>query len=158
MEYLVAFKEIAVGCSALAAAYFAYKGLSTWQRELKGKSEYLVAKDVLRAVYEVNEAFKHVRNPAIYQYEYPKDMIDARGDLLSQHRHAGTDHVYQNRWRILSEAFRKLEEQHIKALVELGLENQEVIVPLRKCRVRLQLAIQLVTCNLSAISSIEGND
>ena len=38
--------------------------------------EYQLAKDVLRLVYKVEEAFRHVRNTAIFGYEYSKDMAN----------------------------------------------------------------------------------
>jgi len=135
-------KDIAVGFSALCAAYFAYQGLSTWRTELKGKSEYQIAKDVLRAVYKVREAFKHVRGPAIYQYEYPESMTDTSGHLKAEHRYEGNSHVYEQRWKVLHEAFVALEECHLEALVEWGSDYQDIIVPLRACRVNVQIAIQ----------------
>ena len=68
-EYISAIKDVLIGLSALFAAIFAYMGLTTWRKELKGKSEYQIAKDVLKSVYRVRDAFKQVRHPAIYQYE-----------------------------------------------------------------------------------------
>ncbi|WP_345986983.1 hypothetical protein WCX18_07360 [Sulfurimonas sp. HSL1-2] len=135
-------KDIVVALSAAGAALIAYKGLSTWQRELKGKSEYQLAKDVLRSAYKVREAFKHVRNPAIYVYEYPEDMLDQIGQLKKEHRYAGTAHVYEVRWKKLDEAFAELEEKNLEALVEWGSEHQDTIVPLRKCRAELLIALQ----------------
>ncbi|MHA7879225.1 MAG: hypothetical protein ACX931_05525 [Saccharospirillum sp.] len=135
-------KDIAVGLSAVFTAFFAFKGISTWRAELKGRSEYQIAKDTLRAVYRVREAFKHVRGPAIYGYEYPEEMTNTQGHLKNEFKHAGTAHVYEKRWKVLHEAFVDLEKCHLEAMVEWGSEYQDVIVPLRKCRVDVQLAIQ----------------
>lgn len=135
-------KDILLGLSAAAAALFAYLGLSAWKRELKGKSEYQLAKDVLKSVYRVREAFKHARNPAIYQYEYPEDMTDHFGHLKREHRYEGTAHVYEKRWEIMAKAFQDLEEYHLDAQVEWGSEFQNKIVKLRTCRVNLMIAIQ----------------
>ena len=140
--WISAAKDILLGISAAAAALFAYLGLSAWKRELKGKSEYQLAKDVLKSVYRVRDAFKHVRNPAIYQYEYPADMTDYHGHLKREHRHEGTAHVYEKRWEIMAKAFQDLEEYHLDAQVEWGSEFQDKIVKLRSCRVSLMLAIQ----------------
>jgi hypothetical protein len=117
-------------------------GLSAWREELKGKSEYQLAKDVLKSVYKVREAFKLVRNPMIYQYEYPEGMRDHHGHLKHEHDYEGTAHVYEKRWDKLAEAFGELEEHHLAAQVEWGPEFQEVIVKLRSCRVELLIAIQ----------------
>jgi len=141
-EWLTNLKDIAVGLSAATATYFAYQGLDTWRRELKGKSEYQLAKDVLRSVYKVREAFKYVRNPAIYSYEYPEDMTTNTGYLVQEHKADGTLHVYQERWKRMDDAFKELEELFLKALVEWGSEYQDVILDLRKLRGELLVDIQ----------------
>lgn len=53
-----------VALAAAFAAVSAYLGIRTWRAELKGKSEYELAKDLLKAVYKVREAFYHVRHIA----------------------------------------------------------------------------------------------
>jgi len=140
--WIAAAKDIVVALAAAAAAVFAYLGLSAWRKELKGKSEYQLAKDVLKSVYKVREAFKHVRNPVIYQYEYPENMRDHHGHLKREHNFEGTAHVYEERWKKMAEAFGELEEHHLAAQVEWGPEFQEVIVKLRSCRIELLVAIQ----------------
>jgi hypothetical protein len=141
-EWIPIVKDIVVAISAGGVAYIAYKGLGTWQKELKGKSEYQLAKDVLRSVYKIREVFKHVRNPAIFGYEYPEDMTDHTGHLKNECHYEGTAHVYETRWKKMDEAFIEIEEKNIEALVEWGSEYQDVIIPLRKCRGELLMAIQ----------------
>jgi hypothetical protein len=135
-------RDVLVGASAAAAAYFAYLGINAWRRELKGRSEYQLAKDVLKAVYKVREAFKIVRNPATFSYEYPEEMVGPHGTLEHAHDFEGTAHVYQKRWEYMSTAFRELEDLHLIAQVEWGPQHQDVIRKLRECRVELQIAIQ----------------
>ncbi|MGD0653640.1 MAG: hypothetical protein ABSA16_04795 [Thermoguttaceae bacterium] len=64
-EYITLAKDIILAISALAAAFIAWRGLATWRKELKGKSEYEIAKQVLKAVYKVREAFKIARNSGV---------------------------------------------------------------------------------------------
>ncbi len=141
-EWIQSTKDIIVAISAGGAALIAYKGLDTWHKELKGKSEYQLAKDVLRSVYKVREAFKHVRNHTIFGYEYPKDITERSGHLKQEHRYEGTAHVYETRWKIMDEAFSELEEKNLEALVEWGSKFQDTIIPLRRCRSELLVAIQ----------------
>jgi hypothetical protein len=115
---LTAATDVLVGSSAASAAVFAYLGLNTWRKELKGRAEYESAKTVLKSVYRVREAFKHVRNPFIYQYEYPPHMTDRTGHLKQEHDYDGTAYVYENRWKKIDDAFRDLEEHHLAAQVE----------------------------------------
>lgn len=140
--WVAAVKDVLLGLAAASAAIFAYLGLSAWQKELKGKSEYELAKRVLKAVYRVREAFKTVRHPAIYQYEYPEEMRDFHGHLKPEHDYEGTLRVYEKRLEKMDEAFKELEELHLEAQVEWGPEYQDVIVNLRRCRSELLLAIQ----------------
>jgi len=141
-EWIPVVKDIVVAISAGGAAVIAYKGLGTWQRELKGRSEYQLAKDVIRSVYKVREAFKHVRNPVIMGYEYPKDMTTHSGHLKDELRYEGTAYVYETRWKKMDEAFSELEEKNLEALVEWGSDYQDTIVALRRCRGELLMAIQ----------------
>lgn len=135
-------KDIFVGLSAFLATIFAYLGLTTWRKELKGKSEYQLAKEVLKSVYKVREAFKQVRNPAIFQNDYPEEMLDINGSLKTEFEYSGTAHVYEKRWEIMNQAFRELEEYHLEAQVEWGAEFQNVILPLRSCKGDLLVTIQ----------------
>lgn len=141
-EWISVVKDIVVAISAATATLIAFKGLGTWQRELKGKSEYQLAKDVLRSVYKVREAFKQVRSPMIMGYEYPEEMRSHTGHLKEEYRYEGTLRVYEERWKSMADAFKELEEKYLEALVEWGSKYQDTIIPLRKCRGELLMAIQ----------------
>ena len=141
-EWISAIKEIIIGLSAVLATIFAYIGLNTWRKELKGKAEYQLAKDVLKSVYKVRDAFHHVRNPAIFAYEYPEEMRDYSGNLKPEKDYEGLHYVYEKRWEKMNEAFKELEEHHLNAQVEWGPEFQNVIINLRSCRAELLVEIQ----------------
>lgn len=128
--------------TAIVAAGLAFYGLRTWRLQLKGTAEYTLAKDVLKAVYRVREAFKHVRNPAIYSYEYPEAMRSPSGHLKSEFNVEGTAHVYEERFKMLNDAFRTLEDRTLDSQVEWGADYADVIVPLRKCRAELLVTLQ----------------
>jgi hypothetical protein len=141
-DWVSAGKDILVGLSAVTATFFAYSGLNAWKKELKGKAEYQLAKEVLKSVYRVREAFKIVRNPSIFQYEYPEEMTGPFGHLESEHNHEGTAHVYDVRWKEMAKASIELEEYHLEAQVEWGSEFQDVIIELRHCQRKLLITIQ----------------
>lgn len=134
-------KDIILALAALATACIAYNGLSTWKKELKGKSEYTLAKEVLRAIYQVREGFKHVRDPLMSGYEYPKDTIGPNGMLIPEKEYEAFSHAYDKRWEVLKNALMELEEKHIEAQVEWGPENQAKIIGIRKCAKQLQFII-----------------
>jgi|GEM_PF-1875345 len=128
--------------AALFAAGCAFLGLKAWREQLKGSAEYTLAKDMLKAAYGVREAFIHVRNPFIRAYEYPENMRDPSGHLKDEFRAEGTGHVYEERFKVFSKAFRILEDKVLDAQVEWGDDYTTVMPPLRQCRVELMLALQ----------------
>jgi hypothetical protein len=128
--------------TAVTAATLAFVGLRTWRLQLKGTAEYTLAKEVLKAAYRVREAFKHVRNPAIFSYEYPESMREETGHLKDQFRAEGTAHVYEERFKVLNDAFRVLEDRTLDAKVEWGSHFAVLIMPLRKLRAELLMAVQ----------------
>ena len=90
--------------TTICANSLAIYGVNKWRTEVLGKARLQAAQDVLRALYRVREAFKHVRQPAIYMYEYPPDMADGLGHLKNENRAEGTRHVYAKRFEKLDEA------------------------------------------------------
>lgn len=127
---------------ALIAAALAYAGLQTWRLQLKGTSEYTLAKEVLKAAYRVREGFKHVRNPAIFGYEYPESTREENGYLKDACRAEATAHVYQERFKVLNESFQLLEDHTLDAQVEWGIKFSTLIMPLRKLRAELLVSLQ----------------
>ena len=132
-------KDAVISLSAMTAAIVAIFGLRAWRNELKGKSEYKLAKDLLKSVYNVRDGFLHLRNPAIYSYEYPEIVEDDGSVKIDQ---SDKDYVYEKRWKILDEAFSELESFHLDAQVEWGALYNEKITAMRKCRSKLLLEIQ----------------
>lgn len=83
---------------AVYAATVATKGLTTWNRQLKGGVEYDLARRILKCTYRLREAFKGVRNPVMFPNEMPTVPEDvARPLSVEQKRHYGRAAAYQNR-------------------------------------------------------------
>lgn len=140
--WITAAKDVVFGGSAALAAYFAYLGLSTWRDELKGRAEYQLAKDTLKAVYKVRDAFKHVRNPVTFISEYPEHLVGPTGPQNPKDQHEAQVYAYQQRFQKLDDAFQELEDLNLDAQVEWGPEFSHVIEKLRRCRVDLLMAVQ----------------
>jgi len=84
---------------AFYAARIANKGLNTWNRQLKGGSEYDLARRILKCTYRWREALANVRNPLITSEEQPSPSPEKAKDMthleLSEY---GVATAYQNRW------------------------------------------------------------
>ena len=131
-----------IALCALLATRFAYLGIKTWKKQLIGSSRYQKAKEVLKAVYNVRNIFRDVRNPLIYHYEYKKEFLNGIGQPKSDKDYEITLHIYDSRWKFLSKAFAELENLHLEAQVEWGKEYAEKIYSLRKCYNKLNHALE----------------
>lgn len=67
-------KDIVIIGAAIVGAYVALAGLNTWRKQLRGKSEYELAKKVLRQIYEYRQALESVR----FGFFSPEEMERAR--------------------------------------------------------------------------------
>lgn len=141
-EYTKIIQNVVVSACALSTAIIALIGYNKWKKELKGKSEYEKAKEVLKAVYKVKRGFSIVRNPMMFSYEYPEHIRDNPGHAEGNDRYEAIAHAYEKRWKHLNDAFQELEDLNLDAIVEWGSEFSEVIVPLRKCKGELLVCLQ----------------
>ncbi|MEJ0089595.1 MAG: hypothetical protein WDM80_07620 [Limisphaerales bacterium] len=126
----------------LLASLSLFLAFATWRKELKGKSEYQKAKDILKAVYRVKNGFMVVRSPWMDSSEYSKECFDENGHLKKGMEFEGQLYAYQTRMKNLEEAFAELESQTLDAQVEWGKEFVGVIIPFRLYRHQLVMAIQ----------------
>lgn len=139
--WISAAKDIVFGGSAAFTAYFAYRGLSAWREELKGRAEYQLAKDILKAVYRVREGFRHVRNPGMFAYEFPEDLQEESARLDPENRQRAIGYAYKKRFEVLDESFKELKDLSLEAEVEWGPELNEATEKIRACRGELLTTI-----------------
>lgn len=141
-EYTKVAQNVIVSICAMVTTAIALLGYSKWKKELKGKSEYEKAKEILKAVYKVKHGFSIVRNPAMFAHEYPEAIRDKPGPPQGNDRYEAIAFAYENRWKQLDLAFRELEDLHLDAIVEWGSEFSEIVVPLRNRRAELLVCLQ----------------
>lgn len=61
-ETIATISDIVLAVSALVGAIVAVCGLSTWRHELHGQADFALARQVMRAVYEIRNRFGQIRN------------------------------------------------------------------------------------------------
>ena len=91
-------------------------GLFTWRRQLRGTSEYEVAKKAILKTYEVQQALQTVRNPMLY---LSKEEVEAGRRLEEEQR------IYSERMTYLNEKWAELQTIRLEAKVIWGKEAQE---------------------------------
>jgi len=120
--------------AALVAAGVAVYGIMQWKLQLRGKTDYEIARRYLRASLKVRDAMKFVRNPFIPPQEQ-QTALKEHG-FNSEEDTGETDHqktnraVYSLRWKKVIEAWTELEAELLEAEVSWGKEAIEAQKPL----------------------------
>jgi len=146
-----AIKDIIVAVAAIVTAFTALRGLKKWQDELRGKTEYEVARRVIKALYKVKDGFNAVRSAAIWTSEFPEVIQgESRSRLSDTEERKAHTHVYQNRWNCLTEALRELDIEALDAEVIWGQDIEQLMQEIRACRNELQVAIKQYLASITS--------
>lgn len=132
------------GLAALVVAVAAWWGLRTWRRQLRGQTEYDLARRTLAATYKVRDQIAWVRNPGITGGEIStalkSGVLGDTGDAeptAAQKQEA----VYQNRWLALAEASSALQLELLEGEVHWPKRIRELFPPLHACVSELFYAV-----------------
>ncbi len=159
------------------AAVVAILGLKAWRAQLKGKTEYDLARRLLIAVYKIRNAIYTVRQPfkpAGEIYSALKDGGYEEKDILDENRNVNIRNidgrtvdkaVYVSRWKVVDEANAAFEVEYMEAEAMWGKEINDVLKDFIKCRTDLYIAIRLLIEiekrdeeNMAIISGYQNDD
>lgn len=98
-EIIALIKDVALTGAAITGAIVAVKGLGTWQRQLKGQSEYDLSRRILVSLFKYRDAINGVRYPAMWVTEMPYPPEEEAATMSDEKkRFYGTSKAYQARW------------------------------------------------------------
>ncbi|MCX5870144.1 MAG: hypothetical protein NTY00_05800 [Deltaproteobacteria bacterium] len=98
-EIIALIKDVALTGAAITGAIVAVKGLGTWQRQLKGQSEYDLSRRILVSLFKYRDAINGVRYPVMWVTEMPSPSEEEAATMsYEQKRFHGTSKAYQARW------------------------------------------------------------
>ena len=98
-EFVSIAKDVVVGIAALVGAVVAVLGLGTWKRQIKGQSDYDLARRLLVTVFKYRDAVDGVRHPAMWADEMPLPSAEESERMSrEQSRFYGVSRAYQSRW------------------------------------------------------------
>ena len=98
-EFIALAKDLILIGVAITGAIVAVKGLGTWQRQLKGQSEYDLSRRILVSLFKYRDSINGVRHPVMWAYEMPAPPEEeAKNMSRDQIRFYGTSKAYQVRW------------------------------------------------------------
>ena len=127
MEILSIIKEIVITGAAITGSIVAVKGLSTWQRQLKGQSEYDLSRRILVSLFKYRDAINGVRNPAMWADEMPIPPEEKTKAMNSdQISFYGTSNAYQARWDKVQEERTSLYADLLEAEAIWGTELNDL--------------------------------
>lgn len=143
LEYLTATKDIVVGLSAAFGAFIAWRGLSTWRRQLRGQADFEAARCLARATYKLRHAVQAARVPLVAVQEFPAGY---KGDDVSsgEERRSAWAHVYAARWKHVWDGLQEFDAAQLEAEALWGIETRTVTDKLPQCCTDLRLAMQAV--------------
>lgn len=122
-------KDLTLTTAALVGMFVANKGLSTWNRQLKGGVEYELARKILRHTYRLRGKIKELRNPMIIPSE--QDFPDSGRHLSTEEvRYFGIYHAYQMRWEKVNSVRDDLQAELLEAEVVWGKATYDYFDPL----------------------------
>lgn len=157
-DILSAVKDVVLTCSGAVGAYVAWKGLNTWNRQLKGAVEYDLARRLVRYSYELREALKGVRHPFMWAEEIPPpDPSQAATISADAKRYFGLASAYQARWDKVSAVRTSLQTDLLEAEVLWGREIHSCYRPLFELQAELYRDVHsyLGLCNPSELPAMK---
>jgi len=139
-------KDVAMGLAAVVGATAAVIGLKAWRHQLRGHTEYELARRLLRAVYHARDELHAVRNPLILTGEFAAARQEAgieRDDKRTAFSAEEEGAVYERRWKRLSSAMSDLQLEVTEAEVVWGRAVVGQLKPLRECVGELYASLML---------------
>lgn len=137
-------KDVITALATFTASVTAIVALRAWKKQLKGRTEYELARRLLRSVYRVRAEIEALRMPLIYIGEVQKVLKEAGITAEPDEKHYGGRAealVYQSRWKRLHEALSDLQVELLEAEVSWGDEIIKSQGRLRECITSLFLNV-----------------
>jgi len=150
VQYTSVAKDTVVMLAAVVGAYVALRGLSTWNRQLKGGVEYDLTRRILKCTFRLREALKGVRNPVMLAYEMPlPPESESKNMSRQQLRHYGSANAYQKRWDRVTDVRTDLQTELLEAEAVWGRVIHEKFEPLFKLQQELFVSVHayVSACN-----------
>ncbi len=140
-------KDMMTIAGAGTAIYVALRGLTAWRRQLRGNTEFDVARRTLHATYRLREAVNGVRAPFVAVEEMVQGMKEAGlsdEDIASEKNFDKmSGFAYSLRWRSVSDAVVDLDVLCLEAEAIWGKEIPGRIAALLECVKVLRIDIQM---------------
>jgi hypothetical protein len=150
--FFSALKDLALAGAAIVTAWVAVRGLQKWREELRGKTDFEIARGLARAMYKLRDELAACRAPLIRSAEYPPDYNPPAPGQPKNHAAEANAlaHVYNNRWKPVTDALREFDAQRLEAEALWGPAIRKEAEPLHRCATTVFVAIESILDNARA--------
>ena len=144
MEVIKLILEIINTLAIIGGVIMAIIGVNTWKKQLKGSTEYELAKRYLKSVYKIRDAVKYVRNPFISSDEMVVAVKVKNVENPDYSNNQQTNRaVYSVRCNKVIEASTDLDVELLEAEVLWGERAVEVVNDLNNQKNKLYISLKM---------------
>ncbi|WP_057833224.1 hypothetical protein [Colwellia sp. TT2012] len=149
-------KDIIIILAAIITARIATQGLQTWSRELRGKADFEVARNLIRSMYKLRDELKYCRSPWVQLAEFPSDF-DSKNKTSDSEANAYA-YIYKKRWKPVSIHLQEFEAQALEGEALWGSDFKPKTDELRQCARNLQVSFDAMVNNFANSGESFKND
>lgn len=146
-EIVSAIKDVLVGSAAAITGTVAIFGYNSWRRELTGKAQFEIGRELLKATYRLRDKIKQCRSPFISAAEFPETYGGALKKHNPEEETQAYAHVYKNRWAPVWDALQEFDTFTIEAEAIWGADIRKRTDELRDCVKDLSISIEAFLSN-----------
>lgn len=146
--FLPSLSGFAAAFGTLLLGIAAIKGVNQWKAEIRGRTEFEAAKNFLLSAYKLKKELTACRHPMVSSGEFPDGYEPLKLD--PQYRAEAYAHVYNNRWRYVSNSIIEFDAASLEAEVLWGKQASQLSINLRKCAARLRASIDSYVRDMAA--------
>lgn len=115
LDTITATKDVILSIAGITTAIVAIRGLSTWNRQLRGAADFDVARSLAKCTYKLRDKIQACRSPMIWAHEFPPEYREAGFTRTPQQQANGYAFVYANRWEPVFEALQEFDATTLEA-------------------------------------------
>ena len=149
-ELIAVIKDIVLALAAIVTATVAIKGLTTWDRQLRGTAGFEAARAVAKSAYKVRDTLQDCRSPFLSSHEFPPEYYESRSNRAPEQKAKGYAFLYTNRWSPVWQAMQEFDANVLEAEALWGQSIRTATDPLRKVVRELNIAIDAIIANAAS--------
>ncbi|MEW8390623.1 MAG: hypothetical protein AB2651_02515 [Candidatus Thiodiazotropha sp.] len=143
-EIVSTLKDLCIAGAAVTTAFVAWKGVESWKRELQGKADFEVARNLIKATYQVRNSIQICRSPWLELFEFPEGYQHNKIERTSEDEGYAKLFIYNNRLKHVDDCIIEFDTTVLEAEALWGRIIEDKALALRKCTSELKSAIDSV--------------